>query len=337
MFSSDISNFFQFDLNHLYTEESNKHSKKLDAIFIPTLGKRENIHTLIASLKAFSERIFVLSSGNSKRSYPDASTFYFPQESHYYFINKFDSTKNPCFNIHRNYDLCTKRSFALDYSKKNGYKKVLLIDDDITISENNVRKAIRLQSSNYGIVGLYSLKFPDKSTIDLIEALITGNTLEVSLSGNCLFLDIEKVQGFFPYVYNEDWMFLIRNRSLNIAGVGFVKQDFHAPWNDLERIQFEQFGDILALGAKMQKNIVEDGFSLSPIFWNHIVESYKSRLRELLDKARIIGQYYKELEAALSIVENIESGEFIKFINNFNNESRSWKYEEDFYPKQIRQ
>lgn len=296
----------------------------IEAFFIPTLGKRDNIIRTVEILKEYSKYIYVLKSGHSDDYTRDLDVFIvdFNTEDHLRNINLFQSSYNPSREYNLNYDLPTKRNFAIQYGIQNGFSKIGLIDDDIIIDIQKVKKAAAiLEKENANLVGYYSLNFPDKSAIDLVECKLKNTSPDVCLSGNCLFINLDKAVGFFPYVYNEDWMYIMGNIiEGKVVGAGTVEQMYHEPWNDLNRIAFEQFGDIIAFGARMHKIRRNRDLPSTVDFWSYVYDSYNTRLLKLRDLAIKQDIFIKQVQLAIDTVLNITPYSLCQFLTNYKQE-----------------
>jgi len=69
------------------------------------------------------------------------------------------------------------------------------------------------------------------------------------ISGGSLLVDPQRLNGFFPAVYHEDWLCILDHLRLNEVAVnGHVGQGPYDPFETPERARSEEFGDILASG-----------------------------------------------------------------------------------------
>ena len=335
-FESKISDYFPIDNTKINSSHELQKRIEFDAIFIPTLGQRANLKNLIEALRSTCHNIIILGTHYSNCDFPNVTVFNFTEAEHLNFRDSLNSSKNPTLNEPKYYDLATKRNFALHYSRVHQFKKIGLIDDDILIEKDQVYKAANLLNIGSDMVGFYSLQFPDKSTIDLVESIILGNTLNVSLSGNCLFMNLSHVKGFFPYIYNEDWVFILSNvEQCKISGIGLVTQLPHRPWKDLSRVKFEQFGDVFAFGLVKQRRLQEQGFCSALSFWDEVLSRYKERLHKLLELSTDKTEIYEVLKVASVVVATYTPQDFVSFVTNYYNEVNTWKYENNSTPQRL--
>lgn len=145
------------------------------------------------------------------------------------------------------FDIPYKRNFALAHARSKGFRYILLVDDDIVVRRGIGCRASGVLRAGYAGYGTYSLYHPDKSVVDLWMHLENGQSPEVSISGNCLALDVDQNLAFFPLLYNEDWIFFqscVERRNLRLFGGESVVQ-MPARKKDQSVIAFQQFGEIV--------------------------------------------------------------------------------------------
>lgn len=199
--------------------------------------------------------------------------------------------------------------------------------DDITFNDNATTGLNRLIVSDYQMVGCYSLDYPDVSVVDHIERMVTGGGSEVTLSGNCIAIDVESQTSFFPAVYNEDWLYIFSGMKMGcrLAAAGFVKQDFHKPWLDLARVAREQFGDIIGCGIEEASGRIIG----SSNFWQGVVVDYMSRLDRL--RSLCVGRndiYLKAIMEALRSAELVSHEKICEFVEKYESDVVNWSCHE---------
>jgi hypothetical protein len=143
-------------------------------------------------------------------------------------------------------DLSFKRNLGLLFALAAGWRRIVFLDDDITVPEPDhlLRAAGLLGSGGYRAVGLKVGGFPDNSVVCHANRM-TGGFQETYIGGGALAVDVRKVKSFFPGIYNEDWFFLLSCRP---AVVGRVEQAAYDPFLSRGRATMEEFGDCLAEG-----------------------------------------------------------------------------------------
>ena len=165
--------------------------------------------------------------------------------------------------------------------------------------------------------------FPDVSTIEHIECFINKLPANVSIGGNFLFFDVNQVVGFFPYIYNEDWHFIINNafNKTKICSAGSVKQLYHEPWNNIDRIRFEQFGELIIYGVR--ENIIKNNNYLNSdkTFWETCLYNYLNILSNLVHSCEN-KDIKQRVEVAHQTCKNFTLNEIIDFIENLSDEQK---------------
>ena len=148
----------------------------------------------------------------------------------------------------RSSDLSVKRNVGLLLARLHGWRKIVFIDDDITVSAQDMtRLGHRLDS--YRIAGMACREYPDNSVFCHARRLaempqdvfVTGAVLGV----NCSDLPLP----FFPDIYNEDWFFFADAAAhRQLIKVGDARQAPYDPFATPVRARHEEFGDLLAEG-----------------------------------------------------------------------------------------
>ncbi len=145
-------------------------------------------------------------------------------------------------------DISRKRNLALLVGRACGWSRMLFLDDDIRWLDVDKLSAASAGLNKYPVVGLQVDNYPDLSVIGHARRLTEGGPRPF-ISGGSLLVDPQRLNGFFPAVYHEDWLCIIDHlRRGQVAVSGHVKQRNYNPFNDSERARFEEFGDILAFG-----------------------------------------------------------------------------------------
>lgn len=144
-------------------------------------------------------------------------------------------------------EISRKRNAYLKHSFKFHYRTIVIMDDDIDDARNAMFNARGHLQSGADIASAYSLFHPDISAIDCIRSKITQEPARISISGNFLVMNVEKIRNQFTPIYNEDWVFLSQGlfSGLRIVGCGIVNQIFCKKLS-LKDIEIQVEGDLLA-------------------------------------------------------------------------------------------
>lgn len=289
----------------------------LDAVYIPTLANKcapvSNIYTL---LKYANEIVLI---------YSNEEAVWSKQYSNHIRVELINDHKDFCINYHSkeenqnisvrwrpSFDIPLKRSFALFDAKKRSYKKILLLDDDIFISEKNIGCGILGLLEGSSIVGFHVVDFPDVSTIDHIERIVNKKNNIISMTGSCMFLNIDFIQGDFLDIYNEDlFFFLSQPKPDKVVSGGIIYQKPYAPWTNLSRIRHEQFGDLIYDAFK--KRFL--GFNCSLIDWNEEIRSRIEKIKLMYSQTED-KDILCALDTAISAIQEISIHDIEHFLEH---------------------
>ncbi|MGH8791298.1 MAG: hypothetical protein ACRDXX_01450 [Stackebrandtia sp.] len=179
-------------------------------------------------------------------------------------------------------DLSGKRNLGLLLGRMLGWRRVLFLDDDITrIATSDVRAAAGLLDS-YDAVGLENHGFPDNSVVCHAHRA-TGGWQDTFVSGGMLAIAADRVDEFFPDIYNEDWFFLCG--VAGIAVTGSACQMHYDPFFDPDRARQEEFGDFLAEGLYWLRDEGWPAAEADMAFWEWFLDMVRRGLiHEVLAK-----------------------------------------------------
>lgn len=304
-------------------------SDTLDAVYILSIGLRQHIYSQIALAARYSKKVIILNSKNKINFNIDIENVEILFRNDFNnSIKNLNSTLNPSLNITKDYDIPGKRNYALNHARENNYSKILLIDDDMVFEEHQLKKGISLLNEGNNIVGFYALNFADVSTYDHILREISHIPSKVSIGGNFLFLNPKKVTYFFPFCYNEDWIFILSNiiDGNKVASGGFVGHLYHEPWFIPERVRFETFGDLIVFGwkdcFKNNKNLFNQNLS----FWDFILADYKFKCKSVLTELKHNKDYVSVIHITHETLTNIKSIDLFNFINNYKRDGSKFRF-----------
>lgn len=151
-------------------------------------------------------------------------------------------------NMGRTSDLSLKRNFGLLLARLRRWRKIVFVDDDITLRPPDIRRIANLLD-NHRFAGMACREFPDNSVFCHARRLaklpqdvfVSGGVLGV----NCGDLPLP----FFPDIYNEDWFFFGEAAARRrLAKAGEAHQKEYDPFAGTPRACHQEFGDLLAEG-----------------------------------------------------------------------------------------
>ncbi len=310
--------------NQIILEDSLSLTPEFDAIYIITLGRNNNLIHQHALLKNHTKNLLVLTTKTTTMTEQIASAggrvIELPKMEHSKLLRR-KSSCNPSLDVNKKYDIPSKRNYALAESKRLGLKHVCFFDDDLILNESHLRRGKKALLNGFDIGSMYSLDFPDVSIIDLIESLFKKQRPKVTISGNALFLNVGSVCGFFPYVYNEDWLFFLQNMASgrSVVGISSVRQQ-RKTGDPLDRLRFEQFGEVIAYGVALIRG---NGLFQLPCvesFWQKVFDDYLMQLDCLIKYGCNCKQSSLLLNAAINEVSKFSVRDLLDFSKNLNSE-----------------
>ncbi|MCI2417422.1 hypothetical protein MOQ72_08295 [Saccharopolyspora sp. K220] len=145
-------------------------------------------------------------------------------------------------------DLSLKRNLGLLLAKLLGWHSVLFLDEDITGLDVDEVWHAAAGLGDLDVVGLEVADFPDNSVVCHAHRL-SGGHQETFVSGSALLVAADRVESFFPEIYNEDWLFFfdaVLRRSVGRSGT--ATQFAYEPFRNPGRAAGEEFGDVFAEG-----------------------------------------------------------------------------------------
>lgn len=290
-----------------------------DAIFIPFRDRYDNLNELFDSLSWFDGQIILLhsidsdlikikSKANRKIKLLDCFNFAIVDD-----IRSLDTFKKTSTiqNI-EGWDLPIKRNFALLHSIQKGFEKILLVDDDINgITPQIISMGTKALHSN-NIAGCLIESYPDTSVIGHIEQKY-GEKYYPFLSGSFLFIKPRITEGFFPLIYNEDWLFMIPSiNNKSITAISSIKQKPYDPFDNLNRVKLQEFGEIIANGLfeLITQSKYLERFNLS--FWNNYINYRRTYVNELLSQSN--AKMISFINESLQLSRNISPSMCVDFI-----------------------
>jgi glycosyltransferase involved in cell wall biosynthesis len=232
---------------------------KVDAIVVPSARTAPYLHHAAGAAEALGCPLVVLCSRYARRldvlAFLNANPFLIdvfavdidPAAG---WVGAFETSRLLDGTIfERRTDTSYKRNLGLALARMVGWRRLVFLDDDIEVPDPaDLRRAAALLDGHDG-VGLAVAGFPDNSVVCHAHR-DTGAHQDTFVGGGALAVAADRVDSFFPKVYNEDWFFLLNDvRLRTVAQVGTVLQKPYDPYANPERARSEEFGDVLAEGV----------------------------------------------------------------------------------------
>lgn len=303
-------------IRNIYIKPPIHVKKSKTAIFIPYKDNINNLKELITNLTNLNIDIpiFIFSNINNIRITinNNVKIINIKHLSENKFIRSLNTFRFANKFKPKNWDLPLKRNLMLFFAKNNLFDKVLFIDDDIFKINKNILKKGFISLDKLNLTGCLIKNFPDTSVIGHIEHFY-GDKYHPFISGSFLFINIKKLNSFFPLIYNEDWLFMIKSILENKIGkFGNIYQKQYNPFENMNRIVMQEFGEIIAEG--LFELIYEHDYQnrFNSMFWDKYINYRKSYVNQLLNIAQDKHKIF--IYKSLSLANNITSYECLKFI-----------------------
>jgi hypothetical protein len=225
---------------------------------------------------------------------------------------RFDADALVAEVLPRRSDISVKRNVALLLARAVGVRRLLFLDDDIIVPDwVDVLRAASALSRRHHAVGMYIDGFPDNSVVCHAHRL-TGGAQETFVGGGALMLNPQRVTGYFPNVYNEDWFFLLeRAANRSVATTGVTVQRPYDPFATVARAEGEEFGDVLAEGLFWRLDEGRTVEEADASFWEGALARRARFIAEIVDRQRaapLPPEGRSRMVAALDAAERVRRG-----------------------------
>ena len=184
-------------------------------------------------------------------------------------------------------DLSMKRNIGLVLARMLGWQRIFFLDDDIRdIAYPDLQRTVDMLGS-FSAAGMWVTEFPDNSIVCHANRM-TGGSQDVFVSGAALAVDCDSDIGFFPDIYNEDWLFFFDAASKGQLGNSYLKatQLVYYPFANAERAAWQEFGDVLAEGLYALLHLDMDVEQATSEYWALFLEARRNFLEATLSRAR---------------------------------------------------
>lgn len=221
------------------------------------------------------------------------------------------------------------RNYALILGRVLGFKKALMIDDDILVDNKNTLLKTFDLLTNFDVVGAKTNGMPDDSVIGHLFRQIGIEQYDF-ISGQYFGFNVDSISYPFPNIYNEDWiLFLLESKRLSLARVSAATQLIYDPLQDIEsKCLFQEPGEVIIEGVI--KAMLEENSDLLVEFefWSKVLE-YRLNTLKKIEFELCSSSNYESLKETFSELKNYHSKvspEFFKsFFDKYFNSVDYWK------------
>jgi hypothetical protein len=239
-----------------------------------------------------------------------------------------DSESPGCVNP--NGDLSTKRNLGLLLAKMLGWSRIFFMDDDVRgVTLTDLRATVSMLG-RYRSVGMRVTDYADNSVVCHAHRA-TGEKQDVFVSGSVLAVDCQQPFGFFPEIYNEDWLFFYDD--VRAGRLGWSERDVtqlsYDPFENVERAERQEFGDVLAEGLYALIHVGSDETDATVDYWDEFLAARKKFLEEIIGRSDSvtpeIGQnIVRAVQTAMLRLMQIQPTAFADYIKAWQEDLRIW-------------
>lgn len=228
-------------------------------------------------------------------------------------------------------DLSMKRNIGLVLARMLGWQRIFFLDDDIRdIAYPDLQRTVDMLGS-YSAAGMWVTEFPDNSIVCHANR-VTGGYQDVFVSGAALAVNCESDIGFFPDIYNEDWLFFFDAASEGKLGNSYRKatQLYYYPFANADRAAWQEFGDVLAEGLYTLLHLEMNTAHATTIYWSIFREARRDFLEATYCRAQdapldIRPEITASLQSALKCLAEIHPDLLAQYVEAWRQDLRDWK------------
>jgi hypothetical protein len=183
-------------------------------------------------------------------------------------------------------DLSMKRNIGLVLARMLQWKRIFFLDDDIRdVTYIDLQSTVNMLCS-FSAAGLWVTDFPDNSIVCHANRMTAG-AQDVFVSGAALAVDCDVDIGFFPDIYNEDWLFFfdyasqgrLANSSLMATQLSYY------PFANARRAAWQEFGDILAEGLYTLLHLGLTVEQATREYWTYFLKARRNFLEAIIARS----------------------------------------------------
>jgi hypothetical protein len=241
-----------------------------------------------------------------------------------------DELPDPCGSYVT--DLSMKRNVGLLLARMLRWHYVFFMDDDIRdIAYPDLRSTVNMLGS-FSAAGMWVTDFPDNSIVCHANRM-TGGSQDVFVSGAALAVDCTADLGFFPDIYNEDWLFFFDDASTEKLANSCLKatQLCYYPFAKAQRAAWQEFGDVIAEGLYALLHLDMQVENATREYWTRFLEARRTFLEAIMTRTQNVHPLLRD-EMSISVQSALKSLLMIKpdlcerYIKVWRQDLASWKH-----------
>jgi hypothetical protein len=276
-------------------------SRSLGAIIVPASRPAKNLDHAITLARAAQCTLVVLCSRQARmgevnklltsRSFTDAAVIRLPRGYRHPWLDfatlrpaEIGLLPDDC--TARGTDLSLKRNIGLILARLLGWDRVFFMDDDIRdVNPSDLRSTVSMLDT-YCSVGMRVTNYPDNSVVCHAHRE-TGEFQGILVAGSALAVDCSGPTGFFPDIYNEDWLFFydaVAERRLGCSDLSATQLTYD-PFDNQLRAARQEFGDVIAEGLYALLHRGQGTSDASLYYWADFLAARKEFLDAIVARS----------------------------------------------------
>lgn len=228
-------------------------------------------------------------------------------------------------------DLSMKRNIGLALARMLGWQRIFFLDDDIRdIAYQDLQRTVDMLGS-FSAAGMRVTEFPDNSIVCHANRMTAGSQ-DVFVSGAALAVNCDSHMGFFPDIYNEDWLFFFDAASEGRLGNSYLKatQLYYYPFANADRAAWQEFGDVLAEGLYALLHLGMNTAHATSVYWSFFLEARRDFLEATYSRALdspldIRHEITASLQSALKCLTGIDADLLVRYVEAWRQDLKDWK------------
>jgi hypothetical protein len=333
----------------------------LDAIVVPASRPAENLKSAIRLAESANCHLVLLCSLQADtgcvsrlladRSFRSATVIQIP-ENYEHPLFDFETTRwvktgpGRVVCAARYCDLSIKRNVGLVLARMLGWARVFFMDDDIRgVSADALAGTVSLLGTEgprglpYRTAGMTVSEYPDNSVVCHARRSV-GEEQDVFVTGSVLAVDCTAPFGFFPDIYNEDWLFFYPDAvEERLTSSGFQAEQLpYDPFASPRRAAAQEFGDVIAEGLYALLHSKLGAESADRDYWRMFLDERNRILDEIVNRlpdapGEIRDKIGKAIEGAREKLNDIGPDMCVAYIAAWRSDLRRWADLRDALPR----
>ena len=317
----------------------------LDAIVVPASRPAAHLDHAITLARAAGCWLLILCSGRlnnteavkflAARSYRKAVAIDLPRDYSYELLRfpellAINSELPKACGLYTT-DLSMKRNIGLVLARMLRWHRIFFLDDDIRdITYPNLQRTVNMLES-FSAAGLWVTDFPDNSIVCHANRE-TGGSQDVFVSGAVLAVDCESDIGFFPDIYNEDWLFMFDYASAGKLANSSLEatQLCYFPFAKAGRAAWQEFGDVIAEGLYTLLHLGLEVAQATRDYWGYFLEARRNFLEAILTRLpnahpEMRAEIQMSVQQAEKCLQMIKPDLCERYVQAWRNDLTDWK------------